>query len=278
MNQLIPINPRTINNQAIQTVSARDLHAFLGVGKDFSTWIKDRIEQFGFSEGADFVKFPEIGESTSKMKMEYALTIDMAKELSMVERNAKGKEARQYFIDCERIAKQVTPLDPKVQLANAVLIAHQVIQEQTLLIETQAQKIEEDAPKVHFYDEVIASDAEFSFAEVSGFIGCLEEELTMCCRDQMWIQSGYKKRIATFKAKSEGLMKPKMGKEGGVAMFTAKGVERMLNGIEHLKETAPAAYDKMFGTAKAYGRKYQNDKKRKMAAFTEYVANVRKTN
>lgn len=178
MNQLIPINPRTINNQTIQTVSARDLHAFLEVGKDFSTWIKDRIEQFGFSEGADFVKFPEIGESTSKMKMEYALTIDMAKELSMVERNQKGKEARLYFIECEKLAKQSTLIDPKVQLANAVLIAQQVIQEQTLLIETQAQKIEEDQPKVDLYNHTMEDSSLYRRADVAKLLKMKLKDLT----------------------------------------------------------------------------------------------------
>jgi anti-repressor protein len=104
-NQLIPVVSRPVGSETIQTVNARQLHQFLCVGKDFSNWIKDRIESFGFVENQDFVIFANSGEKGRPSK-EYALTLDMAKELSMVERNAKGKQARQYFIECERQAKE----------------------------------------------------------------------------------------------------------------------------------------------------------------------------
>jgi len=97
MNALITINQSTIADTTVQTVNARDLHAFLEVGKDFSTWFKDRIQQYEFLENQDFVIFPETGEKSGRGRptIDYALTLDMAKELSMVERNDKGKQARQ---------------------------------------------------------------------------------------------------------------------------------------------------------------------------------------
>lgn len=100
---------RIVGGEAIQTVNARDLHDFLQVGKDFSTWVKDRIEQYGFVQGQDFEVFPEIGGNPSggRPAKEYAISIDMAKELSMVERNEQGKKARRHFIECERIARGV---------------------------------------------------------------------------------------------------------------------------------------------------------------------------
>lgn len=105
MNELIHIASASIGGEPVQSVNARDLHAFLEVGKDFSTWVKDRIEQYGFQEGQDFVThlFPNIGEKgQGRPTREYALALDMAKELAMVERTDKGKQARQYFIECER--------------------------------------------------------------------------------------------------------------------------------------------------------------------------------
>jgi anti-repressor protein len=108
MNELIAVCTRQIGNEAVPTVDARDLHKFLESGKDFSSWIKFRIEQFDFSEGVDYVVFPQTGERDSKgwnSKIEYHLTLDMAREISMVERSQKGKEARLYFIECERRAK-----------------------------------------------------------------------------------------------------------------------------------------------------------------------------
>jgi phage anti-repressor protein len=104
MNHLVPVTIGQIGGQNIHTANARDLHAFLEVGKDFSNWIKDRIDQYDFSEHQDFEVFTEIGENPKggRPAKEYAISIDMAKELSMVERNSKGKQARRYFIECER--------------------------------------------------------------------------------------------------------------------------------------------------------------------------------
>lgn len=104
MNEIINIRKDIISDQVVQTVNARELHAFLESKQDFSTWVKGRIDQYGFTEGEDFTlhKFVERGTT----KIDYHISIDMAKELSMVERNHRGKQARQYFIECERKAKE----------------------------------------------------------------------------------------------------------------------------------------------------------------------------
>ena len=110
MNDLIKIQPQNIGGQTIETVNARELHSFLEVGKMFANWIKDRIEQYNFIENLDYVVIAEIGNNPSggRPSKEYAISIDMAKELAMVERNDKGRQARQYFIECERRLKQQT--------------------------------------------------------------------------------------------------------------------------------------------------------------------------
>ncbi|OAM28341.1 hypothetical protein A7P95_05095 [Eikenella longinqua] len=120
--QLIPIAKQAIAGEERQTVNARELHAFLEVGKDFSNWIRNRIEEYGFVENQDFVIFANSGEKSEgtfakplektrrgRPTKEYFLTLDTAKELAMVERNDKGREARRYFIECERQAKQAAP-------------------------------------------------------------------------------------------------------------------------------------------------------------------------
>nr|WP_319637584.1 antA/AntB antirepressor family protein [Brucella sp. HL-2] len=96
----------------MQTVNARDLHYFLEVGSVFKDWIARRIADYGFEDGKDFCSF--LSESSGgRPSKEYHLSLDMAKELSMVERNEKGKRARQYFIECERRAK-----DPPAALSD----------------------------------------------------------------------------------------------------------------------------------------------------------------
>ncbi|MCR2831019.1 antA/AntB antirepressor family protein [Acidithiobacillus ferrooxidans] len=104
--ELIPIIENcTIQGRVQPLCDARDLHAFLDVRWDFTTWIKRQIAKYGFVEGVDYEVFhnpvenPQGGRPTD----EYHVTIGMAKELAMVERTAKGKEARLYFIECERI-------------------------------------------------------------------------------------------------------------------------------------------------------------------------------
>ncbi|MFL9704669.1 antA/AntB antirepressor family protein [Aeromonas veronii] len=103
---LIPVNQSQVGDDLVQTVNARELHAFLEVGKVFAAWIQDRIQQYEFVDGVDYVvTVSKTGIRKNVTQKDYFITLDMAKELSMVERNAKGKQARQYFIQCERVAK-----------------------------------------------------------------------------------------------------------------------------------------------------------------------------
>lgn len=105
---LIPVFRAEIGGVEVDAVNARDLHAFLEAGKDFSNWIKDRIEKFGFQENQDFVCSPILASKDQPLgrgghnRLDYTLTLDMAKELSMVERTDKGRRARRYFIEIER--------------------------------------------------------------------------------------------------------------------------------------------------------------------------------
>nr|DAN66146.1 MAG TPA: AntA/AntB antirepressor [Caudoviricetes sp.] len=100
MTELFTLVNRPVAGQAQQTVNARELHAFLENKQEFSNWIKNRIEDYGFLDGVDFLT--NLSKTQGRPRIDYFLSLDMAKELSMVERNAKGKQARQYFIDCEK--------------------------------------------------------------------------------------------------------------------------------------------------------------------------------
>jgi len=132
-----------------RTVNARELHEFLNSKQDFSTWIKSRIDKFGFVENEDFVKLHKKMElsKTGQKAIEYHLSMDMAKELSMVENNAKGREARQYFINIEKKVKQIAlPTDPKEQ---ALFLAQNLIEMQ--------KTIESQKPAVDFARQISAT-------------------------------------------------------------------------------------------------------------------------
>lgn len=89
-------------------VNARDLHKFLNVGRDFSTWIKNRISEYKFSVNLDFISFPQIGGKPTggRPTVEYHLTLDTAKELAMVEKTPEGRSVRRYFIQCEKMLRR----------------------------------------------------------------------------------------------------------------------------------------------------------------------------
>lgn len=117
MNELI----KTIKkDDGTIPVSGRELHDFLEVGKDFSNWFKD-MASYGFEEGKDFSPFSAKTPNGGRPRIEYVMTLDMAKEISMIQRNEKGKQARQYFIEVEKRYKQaqidMTNLSPETRMA-----------------------------------------------------------------------------------------------------------------------------------------------------------------
>ncbi len=108
-NELNSKNPnaplvRVEQKDGRQVVSARELYSFLEVKTDFSDWCK-RMFDYGFTENQDYTKvFPKNEENPKggRPSVDYALTLDCAKQIAMLQRNDKGRQARQYFIECEK--------------------------------------------------------------------------------------------------------------------------------------------------------------------------------
>lgn len=142
-----------------QAVSARELHDFLEMTERFSSWF-DRMLAYGFSEYSDFEKCKTFNASNRELD-DYFLSIDMAKEISMIQRSDKGKQARQYFLECERKLKGrvATPAIPQ-SFAEALQLAAD-----------QAKQLELAAPKVNAYDKLIESTHLKSVGDVAKSIG-----------------------------------------------------------------------------------------------------------
>jgi phage anti-repressor protein len=87
-------------------VDARTLHENLMVGKDFTNWIKDRIDQYGFENGLDFSPYLAKTSTGGRPRTEYLLTLDCAKEIAMVQNNEIGRSVRKYFIEVEKRSKK----------------------------------------------------------------------------------------------------------------------------------------------------------------------------
>jgi phage anti-repressor protein len=165
-----------------QAVSARELHQCMEINRDFSTWISGRIEQFIFVQGEDFIidSFPQNGGKGGRPLVEYFITIDMAKELAMVERNDHGKRVRKYFIDCEKQLKQSQPENPLLQLANAVLTAQSIIAD-------QSQKLLIAEPKAAALDLIAGSDDSRCIRDTAKELKIKPSRLTQYLMANSWI-------------------------------------------------------------------------------------------
>lgn len=188
MQELITLHNVNFDGTEQQTVNARELHAFLEVGKDFSTWLKDRIEKYGFVEDLDFVKIdsPKLGNQRGgdRRSIEYHISLSMAKELCMVERNEKGKQARLYFIECEKIAKQKTqPIAIPQTLPEALRLAADLAEKNQKLLEEQ--KI--NAPKVDYCDQIVADNGAMTITKAAKVIGYPPRKFKDCIRQVGWL-------------------------------------------------------------------------------------------
>lgn len=153
------LNLQDHNGKAV--VSARELYEFLESSADFTTWCK-RMFEYGFEEEKDFTTI--LGKSSGgRPSKDYALTIDCAKEISMLQRSEKGKEARQYFIECEKRMREREVLasgaSEDMIILKAITTLQERVQTQAKQLELANQTIQDQAPKVKYTDEVLNSES-----------------------------------------------------------------------------------------------------------------------
>ena len=144
----IQIMETVLNGEKINSVNAREIHSHLGVKTHLSTWIQRAIEKYDFIENIDFSILKSGNPNGGLSKIDYIVTLDMAKELCMIETNSKGKEYRKYFIDIEKNKNK--PLTYEEVMQNALLLADKKVKE-------LENKIQLDLPKVAFATTVEAS-------------------------------------------------------------------------------------------------------------------------
>lgn len=176
MNELIKITEKN----GSQVVSARELHTFLESKQDFSNWIKNRIKRYDLIENEDFVRFDKIIETFGGKSIEYAITLDTAKELSMVENNTKGKQARKYFIEAEKKLRSVFQLP--ATFSEALKLASQQAEQ----IEQQQLVISAQAPKVIAFENVIDSANTYTLDSVSDILNIGRTTLCRMLEEKKW--------------------------------------------------------------------------------------------
>ena len=135
-------------------VSGRELHDFLDVGTAYKDWFP-RMKEYGFDEGTDFCS--KMSESTGgRPAVDHIMTIDMAKEICMIQRTEKGKQARQYFIECEKRMKEMSVPHDSYMISDPVKRALAWAEEEKVR-QAQAIALEAAKPKALFADAVASS-------------------------------------------------------------------------------------------------------------------------
>lgn len=164
MNELIKIEVK----DGQQLVSGRELHKFLEVGTRYDTWINRIIEKYNFIENKDFITIAQkraTAQGNETTYVDHLMTLNMAKEISMVANTEKGKLARQYFIKCEEAWNS-----PEMILARANQIQSHMIEDYTKKIELLENKVKEDKPKVIFADAVATSQSSILIGDLAKLI------------------------------------------------------------------------------------------------------------
>ena len=199
-NELIKL---ITNEEGKQLVSARELHEFLEINTRFDKWFI-RMCEYGFSESNDFIRVAQKCPTPGGMQtiIDYAITIDMAKELSMIQRTDKGKQARQYFIECE---KKLRESNNKPQLTleqelvwnlynggiDAITAHKQLLELETKelnkTIETQGETIKEQKPFVDIALERIAKGECLSLTDINTGMNIVRGRLTKWAKEKGYL-------------------------------------------------------------------------------------------
>ena len=197
MNELIHIN---YDNDR-PTVLGRDLHEFLEVDTPYRIWFP-RMCEYGFVENVDFMGFEQICTKPQggRPSQDHQLTIDMAKEICMLQRNEKGKQARQYFIQLEKSWNS-----PEMVMSRALKMAECQIKQLSALksqltVDNQIMK-----PKAEYFDELVDRNLLTSFRETAKQLQVKEKEFIKFLFDKKYIYRDKKGKIQPYADKNKEL-------------------------------------------------------------------------
>ncbi|WP_142417280.1 antA/AntB antirepressor family protein [Bartonella massiliensis] len=222
MDNPIAITNNTINEESVQTVNARDLHAFLESKQDFSTWIKKRIMTYAFLQGRDFIRFHKKMEANNAIAVEYYLTLNMAKELAMVERNDKGKQARQYFIECEKRAKQVAAPQIDYSSPKAMIGFLNYLQGQ---IDQKDSMIEDLTPKAMALESLQRHDGLFGLTEAAKILEMQPKQFIQFLQKKGWV---YRRTIGGNLLPYQDKIQKQLMDCPAITLQTTSGIEKVI--------------------------------------------------
>lgn len=165
MNQLIPITKTPDDATAVM---GRDLYEFLQVRRDYSTWFKQMCD-YGFEEGTEFS--PILGKTSDlggRPKIDHIVSLDMAKQIAMIQRTPRGRQAREYFIEVEKQWRAGTPPTPARLSREEILQMALDAERERKALEAANRELE---PKAAAYDSFIDATGYYSMGAVAKMLG-----------------------------------------------------------------------------------------------------------
>lgn len=164
-----PLIPLSSTDDGLQAVTGRNLHEFLEIKEPYTDWFP-RMADYGFLEGQDFVQKNLIGQDKLGRRREtvdHIISLDMGKQIAMIQRTDKGRQAREYFLECERIAKAPNINGAELSRLELIQIA---MNAETERLELEAKNAELE-PKAEAYDTFLAADGDYSIGAVAKMLG-----------------------------------------------------------------------------------------------------------
>lgn len=192
MEELIKV---TKDGNGNSVVSGRELHDFLEVTERYSSWFV-RMTKYGFEEDVDYVGCKVFNTLAKQELQDHALTLDMAKEISMIQRTEKGKQARQYFIEVEKAYKQGQTQYKLPQTFSEALIE----------LAKEVKKNEVLKPKADKYDRYLSNKGLITITEIAKEYGMSGAKLNQFLRDKRVIYKRGNKWFVYQKFANDGLV------------------------------------------------------------------------
>ena len=207
MNKLINVQ---MNENQEPIVSGRELHEFLQVKTPYTQWFERKLE-FGFVENVDFKLVSQKCETNNPKNpftkvVNHELNIDMAKEISMLERNDRGKQARQYFIAVEKAWNT-----PEMIMGRALKMADQQMKQ--LKIEVSNLKVETEIlrPKAEYFDELVDRNLLTGIRETAKQLNVKQKDFVNFLLDKKYLYRDKKGKLMPYANKNNGLFELKEG-------------------------------------------------------------------
>lgn len=204
MNELLKVN----YDSEQPTVSGRELHEFLEIKTPYTQWF-ERMTEYGFEEGTDYILLSQKSETNNPKnpittRTDHELTIPMAKELCMLQRNEKGKQARQYFLKVEEAWNS-----PEMIMERALKLSNARVKEllgsvSELKVENQIMK-----PKADYFDELVERNLLTNFRDTAKQLGIKQRDFVNFLLEKKYLYRDKSGKLLPYADKNNGLFELK---------------------------------------------------------------------